>query len=401
MNITSDSPAGPIRAGVLLFALLGGLLLGCGSTEGSNDRTTAEERSTAEAPDLASRVDSLARDLLDRSTAPGVSIGVLHAGEVLLARDYTRGGDVGAGELTYNVASLSKPVTAWAIMALVEAGRIDLDAPVNRYLTSWTLPAGSASADSVTIRRVLAHTAGLSMPSAPWFAEDSVAGFPPGPRPESIPGLQTVLHGISPEEGVRIDGPLDVWRYSGGGYVLLEQLIEDVAGDDFARVVGRNVFAPLGMSSSSFSDSVSPIAGPHAEDGSAMPPYRVVGSAAGGLHSSVADMLRLLGACAESGRPVLGESVFRTMITPVALVGMEGAEGAEYALGHGVHVSPDGSAIVYHSGSNPGYVAYMIVDTRRGEGLVVLTNGDGAIPLVVGIVEGWAEATGVSLPPLY
>jgi len=92
------------------------------------------------------------------------------------------------------------------------------------------------------------------------------------------------------------------------------------------------------------------------------------------------------------------------MTTPVAPVGEYapgGVTGAMCGLGHGVHSPPNGSTVVYHSGSNPGYVASMIIDVEQGDGLVVPANGDAAVPALVRIVDEWVEAVGVSLPPLY
>jgi len=338
---------------------------------------------------LAAGLDSLLSSGVEDHELPGISVGVLADGVLLFTRDYSAGADNGSGDRVYGVASLSKPVAAWVVLSLVDRGLVALDDPVMTHLERWTLPDGVAPADSVTIRRVLSHTAGLSMPSAPWFTD------------ESAPNLVQVLDGHSQDGGVRVDGPVGVWRYSGGGFALLEQLVADVTADPFHEVAHREVFAPLGMSRATFGDPVTDVAPPHDEEGKRIDRYRIVGSAAGGLHASVDDLTRLLGAYVVRGSPVLDSMTFEAMTAPVAEVVLDGVEGAQYGLGHGIHYSPDGLRVVYHSGSNPGYVAYMIVDVDSGDGVVVLSNSDRAIPLLVETIQFWAREAGVSLPPIY
>src|SRR3954470_11292730 len=106
---------------------------------------------------------------LHQAGVPGASVALIRDGEVALVTSYglaDRERSVPATTSTvYNVGSISKTVTAWGVMRLVEQGRIGLDDPVERYLRRWHLPASSFDPDGVTIRRLLSHTAGLSTPS--------------------------------------------------------------------------------------------------------------------------------------------------------------------------------------------------------------------------------------------
>jgi CubicO group peptidase (beta-lactamase class C family) len=100
-------------------------------------------------------------------------------------------------ETLFQVASLSKWITAWGIMTLVEAGKLDLDAPVEAYLTRWTLPESELENNEVTIRRLLSHSAGLT---------DGLgyAGFAPGAEVQSLEESLTHAADASPGADGRV-----------------------------------------------------------------------------------------------------------------------------------------------------------------------------------------------------
>lgn len=131
----------------------------------------------------------------------------------------------------FQAGSLSKPVAAYAALRLVEAGELELDRDVNECLVSWQLPDG----EGVTLRRLLTHTAGLGVPFFPGFEEGA-----------ELPTLVEVL------DAVRVESSPGEFRYSGGGYVLVQLLLEDVTGRRFANLARELVFEPLGMTRSTF-----------------------------------------------------------------------------------------------------------------------------------------------------
>ena len=144
--------------------------------------------------------------LLLRHGVPSAVVSVVHDG-----RTTTRGwgvtdivsGRTPSDTTLYNVASISKIVTAWGVMRLVDEGRVDLDAPISRYVSSFRLPPSPAN-DAVTIRRLLSHTSGLSMPAVPWY----------GPE-QPVPSLPAMLS--DSKEPLRlIDRPGAAHHYSGG-----------------------------------------------------------------------------------------------------------------------------------------------------------------------------------------
>jgi CubicO group peptidase (beta-lactamase class C family) len=136
--------------------------------------------------------------------------------------------------------SISKAIAALTALRLVAVGALDLDADVNGRLESWRLPDG----EGVTLRRLLAHTAGLGVPFFPGYADG-----------EPLPTLAQVLDGEPPANTapVRVEQPPGAgFAYSGGGYAVVQQLVEDVAGAPFADVAADVVLDPLGMRESTF-----------------------------------------------------------------------------------------------------------------------------------------------------
>jgi CubicO group peptidase (beta-lactamase class C family) len=269
------------------------------------------------------------------------------------------------------MGSISKTLTAWGVMRLVEAGRVDLDAPVDRYLTRWHLPADS-NAVKVTVRRLLSHTAGISVPS--------VGGVNAGdPLPTLLDQLEG--RGATAESGaVRVIIPPGTkYEYSGGGYAILQLLIEDVSGKPFARYMHDEVFVPLKMRHTTYgwSDDVAKtVAIPYNDQDRAAYPHRLYSAlAAAGLYSTADDMATFLMAhCArESAAPGAG------VIRPETLAAMmrPAEQAPRYGLGYEVMPPLGPIGIVGHSGSNPGWKTNFMMLPTVGVGIVVMTNTDG------------------------
>ena len=178
---------------------------------------------------------------------PAVSIAVINNGEIEWARAYGMA-DLGEGRpattnTRFHAASISKPVTATAVLKLVDEGRLDLDADVNRYLTTWQVPASEhAHGKPVTLREIMTHTAGIT-----------VGGFPGYARTADIPTLVGVLDGMGNTPPVRVDTtPGANYRYSGGGYTVMQLMLAEIGGQPFARLLDDWVLNPVGMTLSTF-----------------------------------------------------------------------------------------------------------------------------------------------------
>jgi CubicO group peptidase (beta-lactamase class C family) len=356
---------------------------------------------TRPASTFAARMDSLIPALLAGSGVPGVAVGIVEDGRVAFTRGYGVADRASGRPMTertlLNFASVSKPVAAWGVLHLVDGGSISLDAPVGPALRRWRLPPSEFGTDGVTVRRLLSHTAGTSVPSTPWFPADT-----------TMPTLEQVLRGEAGGRGpVRVERePGTRWAYSGGGYDVLQLMVEEASGQPFAEYMRRTVFAPLGMHRTTFAPAAvsgAGVATGYDEGGSAVAPYRFVGVAAGGLYSNMEEFARFLTAYMGSRHGILRQPTFESMLTSVADVHLDGADvaGARYGLGHGVHRTASGERVVYHSGGNPGYLAYFLVMPERGIGMVLAVNGSAGVPVLTRLVQLWGQHYGVDLQPLY
>jgi len=165
--------------------------------DGSSIKETEAAVST-EANGFYGILDDEIPSLLKSYNVPGVAVAVIDNSRLVLAKGYgyaDRGKKLYmSGDTIFQAASISKPVTAWGIMKLVEQGRINLDAPVEKYIKRWNFPGSDYDSKGVTIRRLLNHTAGLSVTGYPGVEpsatiptiEESLKGYGPYVKPLSI-----------------------------------------------------------------------------------------------------------------------------------------------------------------------------------------------------------------------
>lgn len=312
------------------------------------------------------------------ATAHGnIAIVLLDDGAIARTCFASHGRAVDADSL-FQVASLSKWLTAWGVMTLVEQGRIDLDAPVSRYLTRWRLPDGDYDNDQVTVRRLLGHTSGLT---------DGLGflGFGPDQTPLSIEDELTAPGDVMPgaSGAVRVGAAADgVWRYSGGGYLILQLLIEEVTQQPFNDYMRGAVLAPLGMNGSTFVDpDAQRLAEFHADDGSAATHYRFTATGAASLYTSADDLTRFLNAQRDGGG-VLRPATLATMHTPEAFVFWLPVWG----LGPTLYApTRAGGFVIGHDGQNhPAINTTARVDPATGDGVIVLHTGSATLAREIG-----------------
>jgi CubicO group peptidase (beta-lactamase class C family) len=325
---------------------------------------------------------------------PGVAIAVLKGGKVDWARGFgvTReGGEAVTADTLFQAGSVSKPIAAMAALALVQDGRLSLDADVNATLKSWKLPANAFSASTpVTLRALLSHTAGTTVHGFAGYA----AGAP-------VPTLPQVLSGTAPANSapVVVDQAVGgAYRYSGGGYSIAQQMMVDATGQAFPAVVRAKVFAPIGMTRSTEDQPLDAArsahaAWPHDAKGAVVTggPHTYPEGAAAGLWTTANDLAKFALDLRESvrGQPghVLSPTTARAMLTPVK---------ADYGLGLSIH-GATARKYFYHDGSNAGYKAVLLTYPDTGDGVVVLTNGDQGTQLgetivrAVAIEYGWPD----------
>ena len=185
---------------------------------------------------------------------PAVSIAVIDDGRIEWARAYGSLQADGAPADTatlFQAASISKPVAALGAMLMVERGALALDGDVNDFLRAWRVPENAFTArEKVTLRRIVSHSAGLTVHGFPGYAADA-----------AVPTTVQVLDGAAPANTgpVRVDTfPGAILRYSGGGMTVMQQMMEDVSGRPFPSLLHETVLRPLGMIHSSYDYAVPP-----------------------------------------------------------------------------------------------------------------------------------------------
>jgi CubicO group peptidase (beta-lactamase class C family) len=296
------------------------------------------ESAAGRVEDGAVDLGSVVAELLDRHGVMGAVAGVVDAdGVTQVVSAGTRGVDRGPVDdgTVFAAASLSKPVFASAVMALVDTGTLELDRPLTDYIGGRGLVDDERSA-SITARMVLSHTTGL-----PNWREDGplYLRWSPGTR----------------------------WGYAGEGYAYLQRVVEHLVGVSVDRYLADAVLGPLGMNDSSFvwrDAYAARVAVGHDRDGTPKPlkGSRGLKAAAGGLYTTGPDYLRFL---------VHSLSQSHRMFEPQVRID----DALQWGLGWGLEES-DGGRAIWQWGNNPGYKNFVIGRPAGGEGVVVLTNDD-------------------------
>ena len=323
---------------------------------------------------------------------PGLSIAFVNDGKIEWARGY---GYLSYDSLTpvdsltlFQAASISKPVAALAALRLVQEGKLQLDKDVNTYLKDWQVEASSfTEGNPVTLERLLTHTAGLT-----------VHGFGGYAQGDSVPSLVQILNGEKPANSERIEPdtfPGSIWRYSGGGYTLMQKMAEDVTGKPFPQVMQELVLRQIGMKNSTYEQPFPERYHAHASIGHRPDGEVVEGNwhtypevAAAGLWTTPSDLARYI---IEVQQSLKGESnrVLSQQMTEKMLAKHLGDWGLGPALGG------EGDSLRFsHGGANEGYRCQMMGFARRGQGVVLMSNSDNGIALIGEVLRGISDVYG-------
>ncbi|NIM12369.1 MAG: serine hydrolase [Candidatus Aminicenantes bacterium] len=322
---------------------------------------------------------------------PGVSIAVikdfkLHWTNGYGIKDVTTMEPVTEATL-FQAASISKPVTAMAVLRKVQEGKLKLDEKVNDVLVTWKLPENQLTKQTpLTIKHLLTHSGGVT-----------VHGFRGYTSSEPIPSLVQVLDGKRPanSEAIRVDMvPGYMFRYSGGGYCILQQLLMDTVKQPFPIIMEDTVLKPLGMTHSTYLQPLPEDRQKFAASGHRPVGFRIKGKwhiypemAAAGLWTTSRDLaqfvIELQLSLKNKSNKVLSQETSQQMLTP----------HVSNFMGLGLLISKPGKNAVYFrfSGDNEGYSCYLIAHKNNGYGAVVMTNSDNGVFLYNEIVRGIAN----------
>ncbi len=330
---------------------------------------------------LLTQGDNALLEYIERRHIPGISIAVIHNYKIEWAAGYgfRESGQPATvdTETLFQACSMSKAVTAIAALRLVEQGKLALDGDINDVLTSWKLRSQGRWQPRVTLRQLLSHRAGTS-----------VAWYPGYHREQDIPTLHEILDGEQPSNtsGVQVTGIQGIrFRYSGGGYSVVQQALMDVTGKPFPVLMHDLIFAPLDMRRSTYEQPLPTerwqnIASAHRAGGKPVPGQWHVypEMAAAGLWTTPSDYARfaldLQRTKAGLDGRLLSAKMGQELLTPQATA----RDGKE--IGLGVFLQGRGQGARFgHGGDNTGFQCTWVSLENGGQGYVIMTNSD----------EGW------------
>jgi CubicO group peptidase (beta-lactamase class C family) len=332
---------------------------------------------------------------------PAVSIAVFDNYELVWAQAYGLA-DVETGSradehTTFLAGSISKSVNALGQLTAVADGLLSLDAPINESLESWKLPDNELTRlKPVTLRMLLSHTGGTTV--------HGFRGYAPG---ESMPTIQQILDGQAPANSaaIRVDlAPGTQFRYSGGGITISQLALSERAKKPYAQALGERVLGPLGMTSSSYDQALTPERLQHAavgydEDADAVEGKRFAypEMAAAGLWTTPTDLARFFIeiAKARAGKSTrVTKDIALEMTTKVMDIG-----DSPDAVGLGVFLlDKNGARYFGHSGADVGFQCDALASLDGGRAIVIMTNSENGLRIVpelertVSSALGWAGA---------
>jgi len=285
-------------------------------------------------------------------------------------------------ESLFRAGSLTKPVIAALTLKLAEKGRLDLDADIDTLLSSWEIPASEFNTDSgPTARQLISHTAGFN-----------VHGFGEYMQGAEIPSLVQILNGSQPAQSNPIEliqAPGTGWKYSGGGYQVLQQVLEDATGSSLKKLVEEHIFKPLNLK--------------HSDLATIMPESRrenaVVGRYNGGI---VPGQFASLPELAAAGLFTTPTDYARFCIE--VMKARQGKENSLFSQATAKQFISDnlgifsretqGKLSFYHGGVTALYEAYVYCYPESGDGVVIMINGNCGGKLVNEILRSIAATYG-------
>lgn len=367
------------HSGILVSLLLIVLVLsGAFIASSPGDSDVQSNRDSASTGQFAA-IDDFVRAEMSAQRIPGLSLGIVRDGLIVHEQGFGEADESGrnvTAQTPFIIGSLSKSFTAMAIMQLVEANQVNLDAPVQEYLP-WFRVADEAASARMTVRHLLNQTSGISPKTGKSFQ---------GNGDVSDQALERAVRNLGTVELTEPVG--STFQYSTVNYAVLGLIVQEVSGDSYEDYVQQEIFTPLGMRNSFTSEADAEpqgLATGHnywfGRPGAADVPYNRGILPAGYLISSAEDMTRYL--IAQLGDGSIDDT---PVLSPEATTEMHRAAvpttTADTSYGMGWFVGPvNGSPAVFHQGETFTYHANIVLLPDRDEGVVILMNAENSVDL--------------------
>ncbi len=337
----------------------------------SSGRLAGQENDNTSRAQL-DRIDSYVAARLERGRIPGAALAIVHGDSILHLRTFGIADPSGRPvvvETPFILGSTSKALTATAVMLLVDAGKLELDSPVTRYLP-WFRAADAEASGKITVRDLLNHTSGLS---------EAAGRARLAERDTSAMALERHVRAVGDVRLVHTPG--SAFEYSNTNYSVLGMIVQTVSGQSYESFIQEHLFNPLEMRGSFTAQGAAVRAGMatgyrywfgYPKAASAMPFVRW--AAPGGyLISNVSDLSHFLIAHLNqgsyAGTKVISAEGMRELHRPVA----ELSPNLTYAMGW-VAETGDEELVLWHNGSTPNFYSYMALLPESRLGVVFLAN---------------------------
>jgi CubicO group peptidase (beta-lactamase class C family) len=367
------------RAWPIWVATLAALAVACSDGKGGGGAVDAEP-GTAGPDATVAQIDAIAAAALAEGPVAGLSIAVVRGNDVIVSKGYGYA-DLAAkvpatADTIYDIASVTKLITAVAIMKLAQAGKLDLDADLASLLPEFP---DAEQAKKITVQHLLSHTSGLAdyvvAHTEYWLA---------GGKPVDAAYVLDFLAGRPLEFE-----PGNQWSYSSTGFYLLGMIVERASGKPYGQYVRDEIAIPLGLAATAPCDDVfgtAPATRGYDVTESGLTPGRLIGApnivADGGLCSTVRDLARLPAALARGD--VVSAASLAQMKEPTTL-----ASGVAVDYGLGVRRGMlEGHALWGHTGGMENYWAVLAHYPDDDVTIAVLVNTEGGDADAL-IVEGY------------
>ena len=357
------------------------LVFSCSSSRSQDIRLTTDS--------LYMEIKKSGQELTVKNNVPGAAVALIRDGEIAWIQSIGYA-DLASkkpvtSETIYNIGSISKLISAWGFMQLTEKDLVKLDDPVDPMLSRWHLPKSEFDKSKVTLRRILSHTAGLS-----------VHGYGGSDQGTPLLSLEESLNGKTKRNGETvhlISEPGTKWDYSGGGFTIAQLLLEEKTNESFSTYMKNNIFLPLGMKHSSYDwteEMMANSATAYDENGNPVKNRVFTEKAAAGLQTTIKDLAHFaelsITRDPKQLSKVLKPETIKLMETPVLPKSNEGESGLGYRF-----MNYEGFRTVGHTGENVGWSAALFLDLPTKSGIIVLCNGSNGDRVWFPIYQSWLK----------